>query len=134
MKKLSFLVVLLCLATVNLWARIVYVDSSNVAGFQDGTSWTTAYSSFQTGINNALAGDSVCVAKATYIPASGTSFSMKDSVKIFGGFTNTSTSFTQRDAANNVTILKGRYVPSSGNGGVIHNLWISSESALDGLQ
>jgi predicted outer membrane repeat protein len=127
MKKLSFLVVLLCLATANLWARVVYVDSSNVAGFQDGTSWITAYSSFQAGIDDAFSGDSVWVATATYSPAINTSFSMKDGVEIYGGFTNTASSFNQRNTVTNVTILKGN------NTSVFFNHTMSNASLLDGF-
>ncbi len=130
MKNIIISLAFLCLLTTRAFATIIYVDSSNAGGFQDGHSWATAFSSLQTGINNADAGDSVWVAKATYQPSVGVSFNMKEGVKVFGGFLNTYTSFAQRDWQNIVTILKGN------NAAVIVNsssLNITPDALLDGF-
>lgn len=110
-------------------ATIVYVDITHIGGIQTGTSWATAFSGFQAGINAANAGDSVWVAKGTYMPLSGTSFSMKDSVKIYGGFLNTDISFTQRSWMNNSTLLmqtQGSVIKNDANN-------LTAASILDGF-
>lgn len=98
---------LLCLLACPANANIIYVDSSNVLGLHNGSSWATAYNYFQDGINNATAGDSIWVARGSYTPITTAPFSMKEGVKIFGGFLNTYTQFNQRNIAINKTILKG---------------------------
>jgi len=47
----------------------VYVNHA-AAGANNGTSWANAYTSLQTGIENAFPGDQVWVAKGTYKPSS----------------------------------------------------------------
>lgn len=97
-------------------------------GASDGTSWTDAYTDFQTAINAAINGDSIFVAQATYLPASGTSFVMKEGVKIFGGFVGTETAFNQRNLANKA-ILQGngsRVITNDNNG-------LTAAAVLDGF-
>lgn len=108
----------------------LYVDSANVNGTHDGMSWTTAYNNFQAAINISHAGDNVFVAKGTYIPKVGASFSMKEGVKIYGGFKGNESSLTQRDlTVKNSSILKGnhnRVLNNSRNN-------LSAEAVLDGF-
>lgn len=108
-------------------ATIIYVDSSNTQ-LQDGTSWTTAYSNMQTALNSATAGDSIWVAKGTYQLAYNTSFALKNGVKIFGGFLNTHTIFSQRSPLLNPAILSG-----NGKSVIVVNSAIDSGTVLDGL-
>lgn len=97
-------------------------------GASDGTSWTDAYTDFQTAINAAINGDSIFVAQATYLPASGTSFVMKEGVKIFGGFVGTETAFNQRDLANKATLQgNGSRVITNDNNG------LTPAAVLDGF-
>lgn len=56
MKKIFLFLTLLLCSHTKISATVVYVDSANVAGFQNGTSWATAYSSFQAGINGRQCG------------------------------------------------------------------------------
>src|ERR1700744_1529859 len=106
-RKISFIVLFLVVLSIKSRANIIYVDSSNAMGFQDGSTWVTAYTSPQIAINNAVAGDTIWVAKGTYQMASNVSLVMKEGVKLFGGFLNTNSAFSQRNFQNNATILKG---------------------------
>ncbi|RYE22209.1 MAG: hypothetical protein EOP51_13825, partial [Sphingobacteriales bacterium] len=89
--------------------RIFYVDGTNVNGVHDGLSWATAYDKLEDALVLAAAGvgNSVWVAKGTYAPPVNQSFTIGRTTKVFGGFTNTSTDFSQRDWKANATILKG---------------------------
>jgi|GEM_PF-2758615 len=128
---LFFNCLFLFLPLSKLRATIIYVDSANVSGLQTGASWITAFSGFQEGINAANAGDSVWVAKGTYMSDSVNlySFNMKEGVKILGGFLNTDTVYEQRDWENNVTTLKGT------NNSVINNIdnELTNSALIDGF-
>lgn len=97
----------------------IYVDD-DAAGANDGSSWTNAYTSFQSALNVATSGDQIWVAKGTYKPSSAydltnTSrhyhFRMIEGVEIYGGFAGTETSPSQRTdyglGEANETILSG---------------------------
>lgn len=77
-------------------------------GTGDGSSWANASGNLKNMINNSTNGDQVWVAAGTYQPGVGQSFSMKDGVKIYGGFTTTgSPAWSERNWNTNETILKG---------------------------
>lgn len=111
-----------------------YVDASNSATLKNGGSWASAYSTLQQVFADANleAGDSIWVAKGTYMPATGQSFIMKEGVKVFGGFSNNATDQSERDFKANETVLQG-------NGGrVITNQFtaanpMTANSILDGF-
>ncbi len=128
-KKILLLTMAMCLVLTRLMATVVYVDSSNTAGTQDGTAWGSAFYNFQDGIDAAVAGDTIWVAKGSYQPLPSSSFVLKEGVKIFGGFLNTHTSFAQRSAQSNLTQLKGS------NKNVIRNdnNGLTGASVLDGF-
>jgi Secretion system C-terminal sorting domain len=112
---------------VNAIPIVIYVDSAVVGGAHDGTSWANAFTSFQDGIDAAVAGNVVWVAKGSYQPSLGNSFSMKSGVKIFGGFANTATDFSERNPGMNPVILYGN------NESVISNANVDADAALDGF-
>jgi len=136
-RKVTFLLLLLCLVTSRSMATIVYVDSSNTSSIQDGTSWSTACTSFKAGLDSARAGDSVWVAKGTYLSfGSDASFRMRDSIKIFGGFLNTDTSFYQRNWNSNPVVLK---MATLAEGPIMFNYVLegeklTAEALLDGFR
>ena len=111
-------------------ATVIYVDSANTNAFQDGSSWTAALTDLQLAINTAYFGDSIWVAKGTYQPINNATFSMKNGVKMLGGFLNTDTNITQRNWLNNISKLKG-----IGGYMVIYNnnATISTATLLDGF-
>jgi|GEM_PF-1956626 len=94
--------------------KIIYVNVS-ATGKNDGTSWTNAFTSLLPALNEASVYDQVWVAKGTYKPTTGTdrsvSFSMKNRVKLYGGFVGTEAelSFRKNDGPGeaNETILSG---------------------------
>ncbi len=96
-----------------------YVDSSGSSTGM-GTSWVTACSDLQLVINNASAGDTIWAAKGTYKPLRradnlGTislnnrdnAFVLKANVHIYGGFTGSETSLSQRNWNAYPTVLSG---------------------------
>jgi len=102
MKKILFFIGVFCLFTQFNYSAIIYVTETG-AGAMNGTSWANAYpgNQLQNAINSALAGDQVWVAGGTYFTTTGTdrtlAFSMKNDVVIYGSFTGTETTLTQRD-------------------------------------
>ena len=106
-----------------------YVSQTQDSLSPDGASWSTAFQKFQQGVNAAKPGDTVWVAVGTYSPDStGTSFSMKSDVKIYGGFNATEQSLAQRSiSAGHNTILQG-----NGNSVLVNNE-VDSVALLDGF-
>jgi len=97
----------------------IYVDD-DAAGANDGSSWTNAYTSFQSALDVATSGEQIWVAAGTYKPSSAydltnTSryyhFRMIEGVEIYGGFSKTETRPSQRLSYGlgeaNETILSG---------------------------
>lgn len=107
MRKFLPILIIFSIFFIKANAARVYVDSTNLSGTQDGTSWATAYYSFQFAMDYSNPGDTIWVAKGTYTPILGMSFTLKENRKIYGGFLNTYTSFSQRDWETNKTILTG---------------------------
>lgn len=109
MKKIFYLLLILTASFgTTLHAKRIYVDSANVSATKNGQSWATAFSNLQVAIDSSKAKDTLWVAKGTYQHYyTATAFAMKDSVKIFGGFLNTHTSFQSRNWTANPTVLKG---------------------------
>jgi len=96
-----------------LFAGKIYVDHGAM-GSNNGADWANAFTNLQSALTSAVYNDSILVASGTYTPhASDTtiSFSLKDSVSIFGGFAGTEDistfDFSTRDFSANETILSG---------------------------
>jgi len=125
MRKFVPVLILLALSFLQAEAGVIYVNL-NATGNNDGSSWTNAFTGFQTAIDVAISGDSIFVASGIYQPVSGTSFTMKEGVKIFGGFLGTESSFGQRNPNHRAT-LQG-----NGNSVIINdNNGLTSSAVLD---
>ncbi len=99
--------------TVTLHSRPLHTWYVKPGASGGGTSWDDA-GDLQTMINLAYSnsdsrgGDSVFVAAGTYTPATNMSYSMKEGVKILGGFPATGNpSYADRDYITNTTVLQG---------------------------
>lgn len=123
-------------------AQIWYVTPAGDGNF-DGTSWANAFpgSSLQTTIDAANTGEEVWVAAGTYKPTAGAdrtaSFNMKNGVTLYGSFTGTETSVSQRVFTNGLTsILSGEIgVPGIGDNcyHVINNFNLDNSAVIDGF-
>ncbi|MGN7890072.1 right-handed parallel beta-helix repeat-containing protein [Dyadobacter endophyticus] len=109
-------------------AGVSYIKSGATGS---GGSWDCAAGNVQVAINSAATGQQVWVAGGTYQPASGTAYSMKEGVKIYGGFAGTEASLTERNLAitTNKSILQ-----ANGSSVLINNgLTLTTASVLDGF-
>lgn len=86
------------------------------SGAGNGTSWADAYPKLQDALTAAVAGDEIWVATGVYYPdersgqpdgSSSSTFALKVSVPLYGGFEGTETLSTERDPAINPTVLSG---------------------------
>ncbi len=93
---------------------IVYVDVGPVSGTRNGTTWDTAYATVQQGVDRAAAegpGCQVWVARGRYLiyrASALDSVHLRDGVTVLGGFPPGATDASERDPAEQVTILDGR--------------------------
>jgi hypothetical protein len=115
---ISLLFFLTFIISTNAEAGIIYVKH-DATGLKNGTTWTHAYTTIQEGIDAAVDGDEVWVAKGTYYPTS--SIQMKNGVTIIGGlggweYPAIPDMLSHRDLTNNTTTING-----SGNKSVIYH-------------
>jgi hypothetical protein len=114
---------------VNLTLTHLMYVSSNGSG-ANGMSWSSAYANFANAVDSSKSGDTILVAMGNYQAANGTSFTMKDNVKIYGGFAGTETGLAQRNLQlGDTTVLEGNGAP------VIDNTSnaLTNASVLDGF-
>jgi predicted outer membrane repeat protein len=141
------LLVLLSGAGLLAQAQTIRYVKPRHSGDGSGSSWANASGNLQVMINASAANDQVWVAAGTYKPTSGNnrtiSFTMKEGVSIYGGFTGSETSLSQRPAINlttrSTTTLSGDIdnspVDNSGNSyNVISNRsGLTNNAVLDGF-
>jgi len=124
MKKLlkhAAIVLLLLLGGDNsIQAQVTYyVDAARANNSGTGTSWATAKRDLQNAIIPAVSGDQVWVKAGTYLPTHDPfanaapannrdkTFTLKNGVKIYGGFAGVETLLSQRNWQTNSTTLSG---------------------------
>ncbi len=127
------------------FATIRYVDDARPDNNGDGLSWATALKDLKLAISVAQAGDEIWVAQGTYKPTTNpaqttASFSMKEGVAIYGGFTSGQANRNDRnpDPATNNTILSGDInndgLPTGNSFTVVkNNEGLASAAVLDGF-
>jgi parallel beta-helix repeat protein len=101
-KTLFLFSLLASLIQASVSLGIVYVDK-NATGANNGDSWADAYTTIQSGIDDAATsgGDEVWVATGTYYEA----IVMKSGVALYGGFAGAETSRDERNWTTNVTTI-----------------------------
>ena len=126
MKRLLLLIISSVFLLTAAQADVRYVKPN---GTGNGSSWDNASPDLQAMINASAAGDEVWVAAGSYQPVtSGTSFSMKSGVKIYGGFPNIGNPvMADRNGTTNMTTLQG-----NGNS-VVSNNNVAATALLDGF-
>jgi hypothetical protein len=121
MKNLLLVLTLVFVFAINLHSEIRYVKYDVSGGLNNGTTWSNAYTSFQSALTVAISGDQIWVAKGTYKPSSPYDlivdgdrdfhFRMKNGVEIYGGFAGTENAVSERinfgAGQTNETILSG---------------------------
>lgn len=142
MRKITLLFLIVFVAlTLGLNAQ-VYVNL-NATGANNGTSWANAYTDLGEALVATSTGE-IWVAQGSYnpskdingfIPASNQqkTFKIPTGVKVYGGFVGTETLVTQRNAANNTTILEGLFGNGDKSYHVVRFDGASNQTALDGF-
>jgi hypothetical protein len=103
--------------------KISFVTPSG-AGAKTGTTWLTASSDLQAMIDGSTSGDEVWVAGGTYnVPSGNTSFTLKEGVKVYGGFAGTEAALATRNLA--LTANK-----STLSAGIVKDAVVSNNTAL----
>ncbi len=137
----------LLLGTAGVATAATWYVNANVATSGNGTSWqltgaTRSFKTLQEGIaaaSSAGSGDEVWVAAGTYSPGSesGSTFTLKNKVRIRGGFTANTTIPSERYAEPAlVCILSGVYVSGAGNVLTIvtgDTVLVANDTVLDGF-
>ena len=93
-------------AGINLSVTVPHIIHVTPAGNDaaDGSMWQTAMRSIQGALAASRPGDHIWVSGGTY-RTSGTQFSLRNNVSVYGGFAGNETRLDQRDIAANPTVL-----------------------------
>jgi hypothetical protein len=117
--KLIALFLIFNFVLMQVIAQKIHYVKSQMVGNGNGSSWTNASSNLQDIINLADSGDMIWVAAGKYLPnafpntcincvdSQNFAFSLKNGVKIYGGFKGTEQNLNQRDFIHNLTFLGG---------------------------
>lgn len=99
----------------DLFATVYYVKTDG-SDENEGTTWASAFSSYQKAYEAATAGDQVWIAEGTYKPTydfglnigeAGKHFRLKNGVEFYGGFSGNESLLEERDHKTFLTILSG---------------------------
>lgn len=117
---------ILCFTVLSSAHSRVYVDKNAPGPTFDGTTWATAFTTIQAGINAASASkDEVWVADGTYAER----VTISAQVTLYGGFAGNETLLSQRNPVTNITTIdaenSGRPVSFAGG---------STNAVIDGFQ
>ena len=127
MKKQLLLFLLLIYFCYGAFAQTTYYVTTDGNNEENGTSWSTAFSTVQKAIDVAVSGDNIFVKKGRYLLES--SISMKEGVKIYGSFAGIESFFSERVLIENPSILDGQNKRRV----IYNNTSLSQASVLDGF-
>jgi probable HAF family extracellular repeat protein len=122
--------------------NIIYVDAGNGSDFHSGASWEYPLATLHRALEIAQPGHQIRVTAGTYTPTNDptdrdASFVLKNGVSVYGGFSGSETSLSERDVTGNPTILSGDINGSgdlSGNSyHVVNAVGTSRSAVLDGF-
>ena len=100
----------------------IYVDHS-ATGSNNGSSWADAFLSLQDAIASASPGHEIWVADGAYYPDEGnnqtaddrsSTFQLRNELALYGGFSGTESSLSERDLSVNKTVLSGDLIQNDG--------------------
>ncbi|MEW6439563.1 MAG: putative metal-binding motif-containing protein [bacterium] len=119
----TLMTVMVLLVTQQAFAAVWYVDGNAGPG-GDGTSWATAFTTVQAGIDAAGATDEIWVKAGTYLLSA--TLNVDEQVSLYGGFAGTETAREERNWAANVTTVDGN--------DAVRCLWVTADNVtLDGF-
>jgi uncharacterized repeat protein (TIGR01451 family) len=111
----------------------IYVDA-DASGTATGLSWTNAFTNIQDALSVAGIGSEIWVAEGVYYPDEGagqtnnartSTFTITESIALYGGFAATETLRTQRDWVAHPTVLSGDLDgDGTSTGNAYHVLWL----------
>jgi parallel beta-helix repeat protein len=104
---------------------IIYVNKATGSNSNSGRSWDAAKQTVAAGLNAAVSGEEVWVAANTYTER----ITLKEGVKLYGGFSGTEVARSQRSWTANPTILDG----SAGGTVVTSPSGVTSAACIDGF-
>lgn len=150
MYKISTVIIsALCICFSTFAQTTYYVDASRPDNSGAGTTWATAKRDLQAAITVASIGDQLWVRADTYLPTHDPfgnaspannrdkTFTLKNGIKIYGGFSGTETQLAQRNWKTNITILSGDLgivnTLSDNSYHVVITINLSSSTVLDGF-
>lgn len=101
----------LAVAFASAHAGVIYVRA-DASGANTGISWEHAFPDLQTALASARVGDEVWIAGGVYTPAASggprtSTFLVRNSIALFGGFAGDETRRDDRNLTANPTILSG---------------------------
>lgn len=128
-------------------ARIIRTDADSAAANPDGGTWAQAYKYLQDALTAAQSGDEIWVAEGTYRPDQGlgqvagsrsATFSLKNGVALYGGFSGNENVRSQRNWQSHVTVLSGDVGilsnPMDNSYHVVTASNVAASAVLDGLR
>ena len=112
----------------------IYVDSAQISNPHNGLSWITAFNSLEDALQSAGSFDTIWVAQGTYFPEAGSgrsaTFTLSESVIIYGGFQSGDVSLAQRSATRNTMLSGDIGLPGISSDNCYHVVTATSQYAI----